>query len=1448
MSGLSHRFWLTLLLSLAALLPLIPSASGAAPPAGPAAVTAPERMPPSPHLPPDVLARMRQDDARKAGQWRSHENPVRSKGKEGKKNSPALGVVQPLVSGTMNMPCVLIKFPDQDSTYTTADFQNMLFTADGIATGSARDFYLENSYGQMTLAGQATGWYTANGNKANYGETSGNSPSLVLEAAQKADAAGFNWAPYDNNHDGYVDTLWVVHSGLGCEESGNYDDIWSHSWGLYWAGLGVYTTSTPDPYHPGEYLKINRYIMMPETSYWSGGGGSTRGQVGIGVFCHEFGHALGLPDLYDTAGTGEGVGNASLMSGGSWGGNGGDSRYPAHLDAWCKADLGWLTPTVVTTNGSYTVSNVETNQSCYLVQPLGNTVPQYFLVENRQHVGFDSTLFATGLFIYHIDTDIIDTYRASNRINVNSHAYGVALEEADATTDSYSSQHLFVGTTRGYSTDSWPNGSKVAFTESSVPSTKTNAGVLRTCGITDMPAKSNAMTVNIYVVPANTPPTAADDTYSTSEDVPLTVTAPGVLSNDSDVNGDALTAVKVDDTTNGAVTLNSDGSFTYAPAANFNGNDYFSYRASDGTYVSTMAWVTISVTAVNDVPVAVDDSYSTNEDTPLTITAPGVLGNDSDVEGTPLTAIKLTNPANGSVTLNSNGSLTYTPNANFNGADSFTYKVSDGAADSNVATVTMTVTPVNDPPVAVDDGYTTPQETELVVPAPGVLWNDTDAEGDALSTVKVSDPSFGDLTFNADGSFSYTPQSTFSGIDSFTYRANDGAANSNVAIVTIYVTVPDNNAPVAVNDAFSTAEDTELTVSAPGILQNDSDADGDPLTAGLVTGPAYGLLALDSDGGFTYTPGANVNGADSFTYVASDGVAISNTATVTITVTPANDPPAAADDAYTTAEDTPLTVAAPGILGNDADVDGDPLTAVLVAGPTSGLLALNSDGGFTYTPDVDFNGADSFTYQANDGTANSNTATVSITVTAANDPPVANAQSVTTDEDTAVAVTLTGSDPDGDPLTFTVETPPGKGTLEGTAPNLTYTPAANVNGADSFTFRANDGTASSDPATVSITINAVNDAPVAADGALATPQDTPAGGTFQCSDVDGDPMTCSIVTNGAKGTAAITANDAYTYTPNAGATGEDSFTFKASDGLFDSNIATISVSIMPVSGPPVAADDAYSTAEDTALTMAAPGVLGNDSDPNGDPLTAVLVIEPTSGTLALAGNGGFTYTPDANFNGADSFTYKANDGTADSNVATVSITVTPVNDAPVVQNGVLTVAFNTPGNGTFLCSDADGDPMICSIVGNAAKGTVAITGDVYTYTPNADATGEDSFTFKASDGLLDSNVGTITVTIGQANRPPVALNDVYKTNRNGRLTVGDSGVLRNDRDWERARLTAVLVDSPQHGVLTLKANGSFTYVADAGYLGIDTFTYRASDGSLLSNTATVFILVLGKKR
>ncbi len=288
-----------------------------------------------------------------------------------------------------------------------------------------------------------------------------------------------------------------------------------------------------------------------------------------------------------------------------------------------------------------------------------------------------------------------------------------------------------------------------------------------------------------------------------------------------------------------------------------------------------------------------------------------------------------------------------------------------------------------------------------------------------------------------------------------------------------------NQPPAPADDTAATNEDQPTLIA---VLANDTDPDGDPLSVAALVAPSNGTATPNPDGSILYTPVPNYHGPDSFSYTVSDGRGSSGTAVVTITVAPVNDAPVALNDNYFVSEDQSLSLPAPGVLGNDTDADGDALEALIGLPPANGSLSLGPDGSFLYTPATGFAGLDSFTYRAGDRQAISAEATVWVTVWPVNDPPAAADQTLTTAEDAAVALTLAATDPDGDALSFAVAAGPAHGTLSGVAPNLTYTPAADYHGPDSFTFTASDGQATSAPATVSVTVTSVNDLPRAEAG------------------------------------------------------------------------------------------------------------------------------------------------------------------------------------------------------------------------------------------------------------------------------------------------------------------------------------------------------------------------------
>ena len=978
---------------------------------------------------------------------------------------------------------------------------------------------------------------------------------------------------------------------------------------------------------------------------------------------------------------------------------------------------------------------------------------------------------------------------------------------------------------------------------------------------TDGAGGSDSAELRITISGANDAPTASDDVFMVAEDSVLTVAPAGVLTNDDDAEGDAITATLIGGPANGTLVFDADGSFTYTPDANFHGTDNFTYTADDGRDDSSVATVTIHVTPVNGAPVAHDDTYSFAKDTPFTAVQ-GVTVNDVDEDGDLLTAALVSGPSNGTILFNLNGTFTYTPIANFSGSDSFTYRANDGQADSNVATVTLLASGRNDAPVAQDDAYSVNEDDELFVTINGVLLNDTDTEGDPLSATLVSAPSHGVLSFDPDGSFTYTPNANFHGTDSFTYQTRDNLDQSNVATVTITV-LGVNDVPAAQNDNYSMDEDTTLTVAASGVLNNDSDADADPLTAVLVGGPRRGVVSLNADGSFTYTPRANFTGTDSFTYKASDGSSDSEVAKVVISVNAVNDAPVVVDDWYSLNENDVLAVNGPGVLANDFDPDAGSLTVHLVSAPTHGQLTLNGDGSFVYTPNHDFHGVDTFTYQAKDGADQSELATVTLSVNSENDLPQAQDDSYSVSEDHTLAVGGIGvlsndSDADGDGLTATLISGPRHGTVtfhaDGT---FTYVPQANFDGTDDFTYQASDGLTVSNIATVTVHVLPVNDAPVASGDQFSSSANetlsVPSPGILaNDGDADGDALNAVLLTGPAHGTIDLNADGSFSYTPTADFVGSDSFTYQVSDGLLQSNPTTVSLTILPAgvsNEVPVAADDHFSVDEDSTLAVPAAGLLANDSDGDGDTLIAELVSGPSHGVLTFNPDGSFTYTPAPDFHGSDSFAYQASDGIDQSRVATVYLTVEPVNDAPrsakdafvMDEDGTLEVAVNGV---LFNDIDPDGDPLTATLVAGPAHGALTFNPDgTFTYEPDDNFNGMDSFTYLANDGAENSTLTTVTIAVISVNDAPVVVDHTYDVNEDGSINMSLSGLLSGATDIEGDPLTPVVISEPLHGRMEVNPDGSFRYLPDADFNGLDTFTYQANDGVTQSNPATVTVTV-----
>jgi hypothetical protein len=487
---------------------------------------------------------------------------------------------------------------------------------------------------------------------------------------------------------------------------------------------------------------------------------------------------------------------------------------------------------------------------------------------------------------------------------------------------------------------------------------------------------SDPVTVMIEVLPpANRTPVGTPDAYGALADTTLSIAAPGFLANDIDQDGEVITAVSIQDNVDhGILAAFANGSFTYTPNPGFIGTDSFAYRMRDASnHFSDPVTVTIEVVAGNRAPLGVPDGYAAVINTPLSIAAPGFLANDVDLDGEAITAVSIQdNVDNGTLAAFADGSFTYTPNPGFTGTDSFAYRMRDASNHfSDPITVTITVFPPGVIPVGTPDLYLVPADRTLSIATPGFLANDIDLNGEALTAVSIQDNvDHGTLAAFADGSFTYVPNPGFTGTDSFAYRMRDASNNfSDPVTVTIEVLPAANRTPIGTPDAYAALADTTLSIAALGFLANDIDPDGEAITAvSIQDNVDNGTLAAFADGSFTYTPNPGFTGTDSFAYRMRDASNhFSDPVKVTIEVFAGNRAPIGVPDRYAAVINTPLSIAAPGFLANDVDLDGEAITAVSIQDNVdNGTLAAFADGSFTYTPNPGFSGTDSFAYRMRD--------------------------------------------------------------------------------------------------------------------------------------------------------------------------------------------------------------------------------------------------------------------------------------------------------------------------------------------------------------------------------------------------------------------------------------------------------------------------------------------------
>ena len=1004
--------------------------------------------------------------------------------------------------------------------------------------------------------------------------------------------------------------------------------------------------------------------------------------------------------------------------------------------------------------------------------------------------------------------------------------------------------------------------------------TYTDGPVTITVTVEDAGDLTASDTFTLTVTKVNDAPTAQNDSYTINEDA---VTEFLVLNNDLDVDldieNDTLTILSTAGVENGAVELAGDKeSLIFTPTANWYGVENFTYTMQDAAGIQSTASVTVTVNAVNDAPVAGDDSSTVDEDGSVSV---DVLSNDTDIDtGDTLTIVSAADPTHGTVTVATDKlTLTYAPDANWTGTETFTYTMKDAAGSQSTATVTVNVNPLNDSPDAQDDTLSSTEDQSVNL---NVLSNDLDvdlttAEGDNLIILSVSGATHGSAVVDPDDSKSinYTPEGDWHGVETLTYEIEDKGGLKSSATVTLTVN-PANDAPVAVVDSASTAEDTPVEID---VLSNDTDvdlADGDVLTIVSSSGVDHGTVSIATDNKtLTFTPEANWSGSEEFTYIMRDTANSTSSATVTVSVSPVNDAPIGVNDTASTDEDQSVLV---NLTDNDTDADlpyGDTLSISSASVPPHGTAIVSSDKtSILYTPNLNWYGTEVFSYTVKDSADNTGTATITIVVADVNDAPEAAFDSTSTSEDVDVVLDVLANDTDVDSGdTLTIDSVSGVQnatvTIATDKKSLTFDPAANWNGTETFSYTIIDSGGLTDSANVAVVVGSVNDAPQATDDTASVNED--ASVTINVLDNDSD---VDVATNAdslsIKSVADLDNGDfeystdhkSIIFTPHSNWNGTEIFSYTVVDSHDAEDTATVTVTVNPQSDSSVAYADTASCAEDGSVSIP---VLDNDVDVDHIPSEKSLIIESVAdylhGTVTVATDKlTLTYTPNEDWNGTETFSYTIRDSSSNTSSALVTVTVSPSDDLPQAKNDSVSTDEDAVLVIDVLDNDEDADLLVdegdnLQITGTSGtfSGNVSVATDKksITYTPPANWSGEETFTYSIKDKSNNTSSAQVTVLIEAVDDAPAISAIADQTIAEDSSTAELSFTLSDiDSDLEDLTLTAVTSNSgivPSDGIVlggsgadrTVKVTPA-TNMNTSGKFAV-TITIRASDGEVIGS-------------
>jgi gliding motility-associated-like protein len=822
--------------------------------------------------------------------------------------------------------------------------------------------------------------------------------------------------------------------------------------------------------------------------------------------------------------------------------------------------------------------------------------------------------------------------------------------------------------------------------------------------VTDNEGDFDEATVTINVREENHQPVANDDEAIIHKNTPDDI---DVLGNDSGLDDGLANFSIFAQPANGTATINSNRTIHYIPDTDFTGNDLLIYLIEDVDGDYDLGVVTIDVTEIpNGVPEANDVAVATEFETPVTF---DILYNDTGLEDGVASITLSPEPVNGTAQVNADFTVTYTPDADFSGTESFGYQVCDNNGDCASAAIAVTVKAENIEnhlPVANDDLATTYMNTPVTI---DVLVNDTGLE-DGLANITIpASPASGSVQVNADNTITFTPGYFFVGEISFSYLLSDADGDWDMALITVTVTEDENIIPVAADDEASVEENSSVNID---VLTNDTGLDDAPVTVSISQQPTNGTVVVESNNTITYIPNDEFFGSDSFTYTVTDANGDADEATVSLTISQAaSGIPVATDDEASTTENTAVTI---NVLSNDSGLADVPVVVTINTNPTNGTVVVESDNTVTYTPDSEYFGNDSFQYTITDNNSDSDVASVSVTI----------------DEDTSDDEGDDSDDGNNDDEDDGNNDDSGDGN-DDDADDQNGDDGDNNNededGEDGNDDGDNDDDGTQDDDEDGD--NETNYQPVAIDDEVTTNENTSVNIQVLSNDTDlqNEPIVVTIAETSENGTTEVNDDNLITFTPNEGFTGETSFTYTVTDTDGDSDNADVVVTVVKLQNSvPVAVDDYATTIINTPVNV---DVMDNDSGMDDLPVSITVSKSANESSIIVEENNTITVTPGNNYVGQISLRYAITDANGDQSTATIIVDVLP---GITAINDTIYSEVNHNINFNLIDNDLDiEDEVFVTLMQHPQNGNATISeSGLLNYDPQFDFTGTDSISYE----------------------------------------------------------------------------------------------------------------------